>query len=42
MDVALSPDFAARALPRPPHPVPYVRDDRETPLCRLGRRELWK
>src|SRR6202048_4637940 len=20
-------------LPRPPHPVPYVRDDRETPLC---------
>src|ERR1700687_2459437 len=22
--------------PRPPHPVPYVRDDRETPLC-VGR-----
>jgi hypothetical protein len=21
---------------RPPHPVPYVRDDRETPLC-VGR-----
>jgi hypothetical protein len=20
-------------LPRPPHPAPYVRDDRETPLC---------
>src|SRR5260370_19837461 len=36
-------DFAVRepaslvcAPPRPPHPVPYVRDDRETPLC-LGR-----
>jgi hypothetical protein len=26
----------ALALPRPPHPVPYVRDDRETPLC-VGR-----
>src|SRR5258708_25801486 len=24
-------------LPRPPHPVPYVRDDRETPLCGTGR-----
>src|SRR4051812_14710033 len=23
-------------LPRPPHPVPNVRDDRETPLC-VGR-----
>jgi hypothetical protein len=23
-------------LPRPPHPLPYVRDDRETPLC-VGR-----
>ena len=22
--------------PRPPHPEPYVRDDRETPLC-VGR-----
>ena len=22
----------ARALPRPPHPAPYVRDDRDTPL----------
>jgi hypothetical protein len=22
--------------PRPPHPVPYVRDDRETPLCGTG------
>jgi hypothetical protein len=20
-------------LPRPPHPVPNVRDDRDTPLC---------
>ena len=36
-------DFAVRArchssfdMPRPPHPVPYVRDDRETPLC-VGR-----
>jgi hypothetical protein len=33
-------DFAVRVRairqarsPRPPHPVPYVRDDRETPLC---------
>src|ERR1019366_7706383 len=24
------------APPRPPHPAPYVRDDRETPLC-VGR-----
>src|SRR3979409_2526244 len=22
--------------PRPPHPAPYVRDDRETPLCGGG------
>ena len=36
-------DFAVRVqrhssfdMPRPPHPVPYVRDDRETPLC-VGR-----
>ena len=36
-------DFAVRVqchssfdLPRPPHPVPNVRDDRETPLC-VGR-----
>src|SRR6478672_12542007 len=36
-------DFAVRVstirqarCPRPPHPVPYVRDDRETPLC-VGR-----
>jgi hypothetical protein len=28
--------FALRAHPRPPHPEPYVRDDRETPLC-VGR-----
>src|ERR1700722_139493 len=27
--------FAPRRL-RPPHPLPYVRDDRETPLC-VGR-----
>ena len=27
---------ARKTLPRPPHPVPYVRDDRETPLC-VGR-----
>ena len=27
---------ARLTLPRPPHPVPYVRDDRETPLC-VGR-----
>src|SRR3984893_16129091 len=24
--------IARKTLPRPPHPVPYVRDDRETPL----------
>src|ERR1700730_1930747 len=24
-------------LPRPPHPVPNVRDDRDTPLCGTGR-----
>jgi hypothetical protein len=36
-------DFAVRerhhsslVLPRPSHPLPYVRDDRETPLC-VGR-----
>src|SRR3979490_1358341 len=28
--------FARLTLPRPPPPVPYVRDDRETPLC-VGR-----
>ena len=28
--------IARQTLPRPPHPVPYVRDDRETPLC-VGR-----
>src|SRR6266849_5246425 len=28
--------IARKKLPRPPHPVPYVRDDRETPLC-VGR-----
>jgi hypothetical protein len=25
--------FVFRAASRPPHPVPNVRDDRETPLC---------
>jgi len=29
----------AKTLPRPPHPVPNVRDDRETPLCGTGRCE---
>src|SRR3954463_1798383 len=29
-------DDCAPTLPRPPHPVPNVRDDRETPLC-VGR-----
>jgi hypothetical protein len=24
---------ARPTLPRPPHPAPYVRDDRDTPLC---------
>src|SRR5229473_1832148 len=28
--------IARKMLPRPSHPVPYVRDDRETPLC-VGR-----
>src|ERR1700693_4847567 len=28
--------FRQARRPRPPHPVPYVRDDRETPLC-VGR-----
>ena len=28
--------IARKTLPRPPHPAPYVRDDRETPLC-VGR-----
>ena len=26
------PAFACLTLPRPPHPLPNVRDDRETPL----------
>jgi hypothetical protein len=30
---------ARKTLPRPPHPVPYVRNDRETPLC-VGR-DAW-
>src|SRR5260370_35827080 len=29
--------LARPMLPRPPHPVPNVRDDRETPLCGTGR-----
>ena len=28
--------LARPALPRPPHPAPYVRDDRDTPLWRDG------
>src|SRR6266478_1124704 len=31
---------ARKTLPRPPHPMPNVRDDRETPLCGPGRREF--
>jgi hypothetical protein len=31
---------ARKTLPRPPHPVPYVRDDRETPLDGTGWREF--
>jgi len=26
--------------PRPPHPMPNVRDDRETPLCGPGRERI--
>jgi hypothetical protein len=26
----------ATTLPRPPHPLPNVRDDRDTPLSRAG------
>src|SRR6266446_645117 len=29
--------IARLTLPRPPHPMPNVRDDRETPLCGPGR-----
>ena len=29
--------IARPTLSRPPHPVPNVRDDRETPLCGSGR-----
>jgi hypothetical protein len=28
--------IARKTLPRPPHPAPYVRDDRDTPLFRDG------
>jgi hypothetical protein len=31
---------ARPTLPRPPHPVPYVRDDRDTPLLGTGWRGL--
>jgi len=31
---------ARLTLPRPPHPMPNDRDDRETPLCGVGRAEL--
>src|SRR5450631_252596 len=29
--------LARKTLPRPPHPLPSVCDDRETPLCGPGR-----
>jgi hypothetical protein len=32
----IRPALACLMLPRPPHPVPYVRDDHDTPLC-VGR-----
>src|SRR4029077_6593071 len=32
----VGPHFACLTLPRPPHPLPNVRDDRETPLCGHG------
>jgi hypothetical protein len=28
--------IARKTLPRPSHPAPYVRDDRDTPLCGTG------
>jgi hypothetical protein len=31
--------IARKTLPRPPHPVPNVRDDRDTPLLRDGMAE---
>ena len=31
---------ARKTLPRPPHPVPYVRDDRDTPLLWDGMRRV--
>jgi hypothetical protein len=37
----IRPHAVARlTLPRPPHPVPNVRDDRDTPLSRDGIAEL--
>jgi hypothetical protein len=32
--------LARKTLPRPPHPVPNVRDDRETPLLWDGIRKV--
>jgi hypothetical protein len=32
--------IARKTLPRPPHPMPNVRDDRETPICGPGQREF--
>src|SRR5258707_9784067 len=32
--------IACLTPPRPPHPVPNVRDDRETPLCGPGRERI--
>jgi hypothetical protein len=32
--------LARPTLPRPPHPVPNVRDDRDTPLSRAGTARL--
>src|SRR6267378_2984129 len=31
---------ARKTLPRPPHPMPNVCDDRETPLCGPGREQF--
>jgi hypothetical protein len=34
-------DLMAPTLPRPPHPVPYVRDDRDTPLMWDGTASMY-
>jgi hypothetical protein len=39
IESALQP-FARKMLPRPPHPAPYVRDDRDTPLLWDGMRKV--